>query len=219
VTGFPNTSVAYAARVSVHDLKQQLDAMAAMEQVSIAAFVELADQLKVAGAPAELSARCLAAADDDRRHIELLVELGAERPCTSLAPAPSKTSLTDFALHNAVEGCVLDTWAALLARIQAAHAPDERTRRVFERIAADEADHAQLAWDLHVWFVEVLEPSDAAAVEAARARALARLGITASQQALVLPREVREALGLPEPRLASELGSEFGRRLAQRPAA
>jgi rubrerythrin len=209
----------HAEQDPILSTQQQLDRMAVMEHVSITAFIELAAQLEARGAPATLAARCRAAAEDERRHVELLVELGAERPSRILEPAAVTTSLIEIALHNAVEGCVTETWAALLVRHQSQHALDSSVCRAFERIAADEARHAQLAWDLHAWFVLVLDPAAAGEVEAARAQALARLENTASQQALVLPRAVREVLGLPEPRLASALAIEFGRSLAQRPAA
>lgn len=203
----------------ITSLQRQLDGMAVMEQVSITAFLELAAQLDARGAPVELVARCRAATRDERRHVELLVSLGAVRPSAAPEPAAATTSLLEIALHNAVEGCAIETWAALLARHQAEHAPDPSVRAAFGRIAVDEARHAQLAWELHAWFIDVLEPTAASEVEAARAQALARLESMASQQALAVPRTVREALGLPEPRLASALASDFGRRLAQRPAA
>jgi hypothetical protein len=203
----------------IASVQQQLDSTAVMELVSITAFLELAVQLEARGAPLELVARCRAAARDERRHVELLVSLGADRPSTTVEPAAAMTSLLEIALHNAVEGCVNETWAALRVRHQAEHAPLPSMRSALRRIAVDEARHAQLAWELHDWFVGVLEPTHAREVEAARARALAQLESTASQQALMVPRTVREALGLPEPRLASTLASDFGRRLAQRPAA
>ncbi|PRP95135.1 ferritin-like domain-containing protein [Enhygromyxa salina] len=208
-----------AQRAPITCAQQQLDGIAVMEQVSITAFMELAAQLEARGGPAELVARCRAAALDERRHVELVVELGAARPKATLEPAAATTLLAEIALHNAVEGCVTETWAALLARHQAEHAPELRVREAFEQIAADEARHAQLAWELHAYFMQVLEPGVAREVERARARALAGLERTASQQALAVPREVREALGLPEPRVAGALASDFGWRLAQRPAA
>ena len=198
---------------------RELDGMAMMEHVSITAFLELAAQLETHGAPIDLIARCRAAADDERHHVELLIEIGAERPSATLVSAAATSSLLEIARHNAVEGCVIETWAALLARHQSERAPEPCVRRAFERIADDEARHAQLAWELHAWFVEALDPAAAAEIEAARAQALARLERAALQQALVVPREVRETLGLPDPRLASMLANDFGRRLAQRHAA
>jgi hypothetical protein len=203
-----------ADRSPITSMQRQLDGMAVMEQVSITAFMELAAQLEARGAPVELVTRCRAAARDERRHVELLVSLGAVRPTAAIEPAAATTSLFEIALHNAVEGCATETWAALRVRHQAEHAPDPRVRTAFARIADDEARHAQLAWELHAWFIELLEPTHAREVEAARAQALARLESTASQQALAVPRMVREALGLPEPRLAAALASDFGRRLA-----
>jgi hypothetical protein len=94
-----------------------------LEHASITAFVELAEQLGHHGAPAALVDRCRQAAADEARHVELLVGLGAPRPTET--PAPTReASLLAIALHNAVEGCVMETWAALLAADQAQRAPE-----------------------------------------------------------------------------------------------
>ena len=194
--------------------QQQLEGMAVMERVSVTAFIELAAQLEARGAPADLIARCRAAATDEARHVELLVELGAGAPASAPEPAPVTTSLLDIALHNATEGCVTETWAALLVRHQSEHASDPAARHAFAQIAADEARHAQLAWDLHDWLCLQLDAAQVARVEAARSQALAQLGSTALEQAMAVPAEVRQTLGLPDPRAAAALASEFDRRLA-----
>jgi hypothetical protein len=73
---------------------------------------------------------------------------GAEPVHHDFAPG-SVRSLFEIALENAREGCVAETWAALVAHVQAQRAPTARARRQFRRIAADETRHAGLAWDLH----------------------------------------------------------------------
>ena len=195
-------------------LADHLDAMATMEAVSITAFDELAAQLDKLGAPAELLARCRSAARDEARHLALLEQLGGRGPTQLPAPAPAETSALTIALHNAVEGCVSETWAALLARHQSEHATDASTRRAFAVIAEDEARHAQLAWDLHAWLSGLLTPEEAAQVEAGRVAALAKLESLALQQALAIDGEARKQLGLPDARRAGALAREFGRRLA-----
>ena len=84
-----------------------------------------------------------------------------------------------FAEHNAREGCVYETFAALLAHVRARHAPDPRLRRVFARVAADEVHHAQLSWDLDAWFRTQLDANATACVETARGEALASLATRA----------------------------------------
>jgi rubrerythrin len=192
----------------------RLDAIATMEQVSIVAFAELAAQLARNAAPSELVARCRAAAEDERRHVELLVELGAARPRARPRLASSATSLLEIATHNAVEGCVTETWAALLAAHQARTAEAAATREAFAEIARDEARHAQLAWDLHAWLSGRLSTAERARVEAARARALARLESSAVLGSRVAPATLRRRLGLPDPQRAAILARSFGTRLA-----
>jgi hypothetical protein len=180
-----------------------------LEHASITAFVELAEQLGHHGAPAALVDRCRQAAADEARHVELLVGLGAPRPTET--PAPTReASLLAIALHNAVEGCVMETWAALLAADQAQRAPSQATRAAFMTIAADEAAHAQLAWDLHAWLCQRLSPEQAAEVEAARVAALVGLAEVAVQQAKAFALADRLALGLPDPARARALADAFG---------
>ena len=194
--------------------QELLDGSALLEHVSVTAFTELAAQLRSLGAPAPLIERCEAAALDERRHVDLLVALGARRPEQSPAAAAPETSVLEIALHNASEGCASETWAALLARHQAEHASTAAQRQAFAEIAADEARHADLAWALHDWLCRCLEADEARCVEEARSRALASLEARAREQALAVPPQLREALGLPAPRVAAALARDFGRRLA-----
>ena len=78
-------------------------------------------------------------------------------------------------MHNAIEGCVHESFAALMAALRARRASDPRLRRVFAKIAVDETRHGQLAWDLHAWLRGQLSEDQARAVESAQHRALARL--------------------------------------------
>jgi hypothetical protein len=60
-------------------------------------------------------------------------------------------SLEEMALENVVEGCVRETFGAVVAMIQAERAGDARVRRAMRRIARDETRHAELSWaDSHV---------------------------------------------------------------------
>jgi hypothetical protein len=194
------------------DLQAWLDATARMEHLSIAAFLELANQLAALAAPRQLIERCHAAAEDERRHVALLVGLGASPPTSNLVPVES--SRLAIALHNATEGCVAETWSALLARHQSEHAADSAMRRAFAEIADDETRHAQLAWDLDRWLGKDLDANEVIQVRSSRAEALSLLGHNATVQALAMPVELRTTLGLPDPRRASALGREFGERLA-----
>ena len=56
-----------------------------------------------------------------------------------------------IALENAVEGCVREGYAAIVAALQARRAPAPAFRTTMAAIADDEAAHAQLAWDVDAW--------------------------------------------------------------------
>jgi rubrerythrin len=151
---------------------------AALEAVSVHAFEELAGQLRRAGAPDGLIVACRRAEDDERRHARWLGALAAvaDQPPTRIAAAPSAdASLLEVATHNAVEGCVNETFAALLALHQAAAAPDGRVRRVFLQIALDEVRHGELAWDVHRWLMTQLDRRSRRRVMRAQREALTRL--------------------------------------------
>ena len=156
--------------------------MAHLEAASVLAFEQLVARLEAWQAPAELVERCRQAADDERNHARWMTAL-ARSVGASVPPVRCETvEATPYAeaLHNAVEGCVNETFAALLMLHRARVARDPLLRSLFERIAADEAGHAQLAWDLHTWLRTQLSPEQARTVDAARARALALLPARAS---------------------------------------
>jgi hypothetical protein len=159
-------------------LGRSLAAMAYLEAASVLAFEELAAWLRAQRAPAELIERCQAAADDERCHARWLTCLAQERGAVVPVPTPrdaSEASVLEVALHNAVEGCVHESFAALMAAVRAERAGDLRLRRVFARLAVDEARHGQLAWDLHAWLRERLEPAQVRVMDALQRQALAQL--------------------------------------------
>jgi hypothetical protein len=99
------------------------------------------------------------------------------------------------ALDNAVEGCVRETYGALVAHHQAAHAQDEEIRALMRRIADDETRHAQLSWDIAAWAEAKLTRSERQHLGAARQAALAKLEreLTASVDPALV-----EVAGMPD---------------------
>lgn len=178
-----------------------------LEAASVLAFDELAGQLTRWGAPEALISRCRQAAEQERAHASAVGALATARGATPLTPAreAAPDDLFTAALHNAVEGCVGETWAALLAGWKAGHASTEELRRVYASLAADEASHAELAWDLHAWMLSRLDEAQRDAVNGAQRRALSRLPEVAARQSRALPAE----LGLPRPELAARLARRF----------
>jgi rubrerythrin len=192
-------------------LARCLAAFAALEEASVRAFDELAEQLESWGAPEQFITRCKAAAKDEVRHFELLSTLardgGASLPESSYDEVSQ--TLFEVALHNAVEGCVGETWSAYLAHCWARRSESRDLRQVFAQIAEDETRHAQLSWDLHEWFVSKLSPARAKAVEDARRTALTELPELARRQVRGLP----DPLGTPSIELAAHLARDFAGRL------
>lgn len=175
------------------------------EAASVHAFAALAAELARLGAPAELLAALAEAARDEERHAAQVIALarrrGAELVAPTIAEAPPRDLLA-LAVENAIEGCVYETWAALVATHQARAARDPELRAVFAEIAADEARHADLAWAIDAWLSGQLDHVGRLAVAAARrtaANALAEALAEAPEQAELL------ALGLPSPRAAVQL--------------
>ena len=183
-----------------------------LERASVRAFVELADWLQARGAPPALVERCRRAAADEVVHAAMMERLATEggasvEPCR--AEPPSEV-LVDVALHNAVEGCVYESFAAMVAMVQSREAVEPAHRAAFERIAEDELRHGQLAWDLHVWLMEQLDDDAQALVRSAQADALARLPARAATNAAVTPKR----LGWPSIGLAQQMASRFVERVS-----
>jgi hypothetical protein len=145
-------------------------ARAAMhEAASIHAFTILAAELRALDAPAELAERCDAAAIDEVRHAKQMSRLarrfGHSPERAVVAPVPLRGA-GHLALDNAVEGCVHETYAALIAVYQARCAEDPAVAEELSMIADDETRHAALSWDIDAW----LRPQLARELQAAVAR-------------------------------------------------
>jgi hypothetical protein len=178
-----------------------LSRAARAEAASVKAFLALRDELRAHGAPSELLAAARDAAADEVRHARAmgqLVEAAGGEPAPPVKDAkPVARSLFELALENAVEGCVLETFGALLAMHQARHARDAAIRDAMAAIAEDEARHGELAWAIHRWVCGLLTDVDAAALRDAMSTAATNLAHALGDDDL--PADARSSLGLPEP--------------------
>jgi hypothetical protein len=104
-------------------------------------------------------------------------------------------SLGALARENAREGCVRETFGAMIAAHQAAHAADAVTRDAMAAIAVDESRHAQLAWEVDAWARATLPRDEARAV--ARARRDAATKLLRDLGRGEVPAGVAQTLGLP----------------------
>lgn len=137
-------------------------ALARGEHASVAAFARFIALLQRHAAPAQLIREAIAAAADEVRHTELALDLasrtaGRRLELGALAIDDALIDIDDLraAVCAAVrEGCIDETLAAHEALCLARVAEDAQVVAVLERIAADEARHAALAWRFVAWAIE-----------------------------------------------------------------
>jgi hypothetical protein len=176
-----------------------------LEAASVHAFDRLERELRAHRAPESLARAARRSATDEVRHAEAMCRLAARHGSRSKSPRVGRSrvrSLERVARENVIEGCVRETYGALVATWQAARATDAAVRRCFSRIARDETRHAALAWAVAEWARERLGTIARARLARARRRALRRLRGEISADP---PRELMALLGLPSARQARVL--------------
>jgi hypothetical protein len=188
--------------------------VAELEAAAVVAFGQLATELEVHGAPRRLVRRALRSRRDEIRHAAATAALARRyggRPVAPRVQPLRPRSLAGVAADNAVEGCVRETFGALVATLQARRAADPAVRRALRAIAVDETRHAALSWDLAAW-------AGARMSVAERRRAAAdarRAGERLEHELLVEhPEAVHRLAGMPHPDEARALFRALGRALA-----
>jgi hypothetical protein len=151
---------------------------ALQEHASIAAFARFSMMMLSVSAPSDLVADSQRASLDEVRHARACFSLARRYGAEASGPAELRVddamaplSLAELAALTAEEGCVGETLGALLAEEQAARATDPVAKPILERIARDEARHAELAWRFVAWAVARGGEDVARAVRAAISRA------------------------------------------------
>jgi hypothetical protein len=147
---------------------------ARMEHASIASFARFALDLLAFGAPAELVEAAQRAMGDEIRHARLCFSIAAAYSKTPLGPGPipldgvrPSIALAEAAAAAVREGCIGETVAALMLEQQAQSARSPALRAILRELAADEANHAELAWKFVRWALMSGGSHVRAAVEAA----------------------------------------------------
>lgn len=187
-----------------------------LKEASSEAFRILATELLAHGAPPALARAAKRAGREEERHAQMLAAFvrrhdGAlVRPSvTAGEPRPIET----IAIENAVEGCVRETYLALVSARQSETAEDKTIRAAMKTIARDESEHAALAWTIAGW----LEPrvqgearqrygqSARAAIQSLRTEAYAPY-----------PESLRRLAGLPSVRDALALIDSLDRTMWQK---
>jgi hypothetical protein len=153
--------------------------LAAREEASIAAFEILADELEAHGAPGRLVAAAKRAARDETRHTRIMTAFAVRYGGAPRGPQVERgpvRSLEEIAIENAAEGCVRETFGALVGMWQARFAGDTRVRNAMKGVARDESRHAALSWEVARWIEPKLDAGAHARLEAARKEAMRGLG-------------------------------------------
>jgi hypothetical protein len=93
-----------------------------------------------------------------------------------------------------VEGCIRETFGALVAAWQASHAADPEIACALQKVARDELRHAALSWAIARWSESALSAAERASIAAAREAAIDELVAEAERP---LHPELVEIAGLP----------------------
>lgn len=172
--------------------------MATLEAASVVAFRRLHRQLAAFGAPEELLTRIRKAVRDEIRHARATSALARKYGVVPSAPqitgAEESPSLFAIALENAREGCVRETYGALVAQLQTSRAADADVRAAMAAIADEETEHAALSWDIASWIEAQLSTEDRARLAAERRDAFATL---ARELAVPVDARLAHTSGIP----------------------
>jgi hypothetical protein len=167
---------------------------ALQEHASVASFARFVLELLSVGAPHDLVAAATQAGLDEVEHARLCFELAsAADGGRALGPGPllldsiePRRGLAAIAAAVAEEACCGETFAALAAERASKCCADARTAGVLERIADDEARHAELGWRFVAWALGRGDEGVVAEVEQGFERGLATL-LAAEKRAATTP--------------------------------
>ena len=180
-----------------------------LEAASVDAFSILASELEAHRAPLALVRAARAAELDERRHALVMGRLAASRgvtPSPVLIDRRPLRTLEGMSRENGVEGCVRETYAALVAWKQAAAAQDPGIRSAMRSIAADETRHAALAWAVEGWSRSMLPLSGRRRLRDAQIEAGDDL---IAESAADLPAPLRREIGWPDSGEAVEIATSL----------
>ena len=196
-------SLAELTREDREELAAAWAADALLEHASVASFARASLALLAAGAPAELVELTHRAALDEVRHARLCFALASAYAGEDIAPGPFplgshvaiEESLVALAVSTFKEGCLGETVAAVIAAEQLARATDPAVVAALTQIAADEARHAELAWQTVAWALRAGGSDVHAAVSRALCEATAMGSGGRAPDLHATPRRAMEAHG------------------------
>ena len=187
---------------------------ARLEAASVPAFAHLARELRAHGAPAVLVDGALQARRDEVRHTRQMRALARRFGTVSVSTRVRPTALRPLeavATENAVEGCVRETYGALVGWWQAIHSDDAVVRTTMRQLASDETRHAALAHEVHQWAIDRLSADHRRSVDQARTKAFDDLSEEVSRAEV--PEPAIRAGGYPSKAAATWLVDNLRREL------
>lgn len=166
------------------------------------------------GAPNALVERSRQAAQQELRHYKLMGSLamrfGADAEPSVVEEAASIRSLYEIALENAIEGCVRETYGAVVANCRAGEAQDPAVAAVMAEIADDESGHAGLSWEIAAWLEPQLTEGERERLERAKRDAVRWL---AHEVLAPPPAEIVRTAGMPPANVAARLVAQLDQTL------
>jgi hypothetical protein len=184
---------------------------AAMEHASVAAFARFTLELLSVGAPPEILLEAQDATRDEIEHARACFTMASRYLGRAVGPDALDTSdagglrsLAEIAAATAKEGCVGETLSAALAEERARGAAHPYTRSVLDRIADDEARHAELGWRFVGWAITAGGETVRSAVARAIDETFARPPVAFDAALSVVDRETVRAHGLLDEEAARE---------------
>jgi hypothetical protein len=190
------------------DAATYLEELAYLEAASIYAFGTLHDELSYHRAPCSLLRAVERAKRDEVRHARVMRSMA--RRCGAVCRKPRVVrkpprSIVAIAIENAVEGCVRETYGALVAARQALVA-DIAMRATMKTIARDEARHAALAWRIGAWLDRRLLAAERRRVAEARQAAVEQIAAAVKRES---SSSLRRFAGLPDAREAQSIVAQM----------
>jgi len=205
----PHGLCAEAGAGSASELAEYMAENAYLEAASVAAFLDLEQELGAMGAPDVLISWAARAAREERRHAihcrALTREFGGSVAVPHIERGKKRTPV-EIARENAREGLTREAFGALIALHQARFAVHPGVRRVMQEIARDELSHAEFSVALHHYLMSQLDADERDQVEAERQAALVSFGSSMLQDE---SDELREQFGLPDGATVQRLFRQF----------
>jgi len=165
------------------------------EHASIAAFARFILQLLACGAPPSLVSSANVALGEEIEHAQLCFALASRFAGRAIGPTAldvhgalaGSDDFDEVVLATVREGCIAETISAWRITLAARYARDPSLAAALERMAAQELEHAALAWRLLAW-----------ALPRASASLRQRVATTLREPARHVPRAPALAVGVPD---------------------